>query len=74
MRGIVLDDRRRDLLDGRRQGNSRRLEHTAARALDLVPQEKSLSVLLHLRGMQLTQVLNDVGPFEFVPTFLQAAL
>ena len=74
MRMVFLDDQRRNLLHRRGQGNSRCLEYTAASALDLVPQEKPLSVLLDLRRMQLTEILDDIGPFEFVPAFLQASL
>ena len=74
MRVIFLDDERCDLLDRRRQGDPRCLEHTAAGTLGLVPQQKPLPILLDFRRVQLTQVLDHIGPFEVVPALLQPSL
>jgi hypothetical protein len=74
LRSVFPWSGRRDLLDGRGQGHSHRLEDLATRALSLAPQQEPLPVLLHLHHLQTIQVLDHIGPLELVAPLLQPGL
>ena len=74
MRSLVPWGGRRDVLDGRWQGHSHRLEHLATRALGLALQQEPFAVLLHLHHVQPIQVPDHIGPLERVTPLLQPGL
>ena len=55
-RSISYGGRRRDLLDGRGQRHTHRLEHLAACPLHLAPQQETLALLLDFHHLQTIQV------------------
>src|SRR5947209_17093350 len=74
MRIVLLRRDRRDLLNGRRDGHSNRLEHLAATPLNLIPEQGPPPVLFHLHPLQAIQVLDHIGPFQVVAPLSQPGL